>query len=195
MIVGITGGISTGKSTAAAVIARQGVKVVDCDEIAHFLTTYETSIITAIHEHFGDQVFHPLGALNRVALGDIVFSNDLERKALERILHPPIKAWVRANIELAEEREQPLVVVAPLLIEAGMTTDVDQLWVVSCSAENQLRRLCARAGISEQKARTWIDAQMSLTEKEKYADLVLTNDAAIDDFTANVGTAWATLEH
>jgi dephospho-CoA kinase len=195
MIVGITGGISTGKSTAAAEIARQGVKIVDCDEISHFLTTYETSIITAIREHFGNDVFHEHGALKRAALADIVFTDEAEKKALERILHPPIKAWVRANIDLAEELEQPLVVVAPLLIEAGMTTDVDKLWVVTCSAENQLKRLCARAHISEETARTWIDAQMSLNEKEKYADHVLRNDGSIEEFTTQVGAAWDALVH
>lgn len=195
MIVGITGGISTGKSTAADVIARQGVKIVDCDEISHFLTTYETSIITAIREHFGEEVFRPLGALDRTALANVVFNDEVERKALERILHPPIKAWVRANIEHAEEQEVPLVVVAPLLIEAGMTTDVDKLWVVTCSAENQLKRLCQRAGIEEEKARTWIEAQMSLAEKEKYADFVLTNDGSIDEFTAEVAAAWDALVH
>jgi dephospho-CoA kinase len=195
MIVGITGGISTGKSTAAAVIASRGVKICDCDEIAHFLTTYETSIITAIREHFGDQVFHEYGSLNRAALADIVFTDETEKKALERILHPPIKAWVRANVDLAEELEQPLVVVAPLLIEAGMTTDVDKLWVVTCSAENQLIRLCKRAVIDERNARTWIDAQMSLAEKEKYADHVLRNDGSIEDFKTEVGAAWDALVH
>lgn len=195
MIVGITGGISTGKSTAAGVIARQGVKITDCDEISHFLTTYETSIITAIREHFGDRVYHDYGALNRAALADIVFTDEAEKKALERILHPPIKAWVRANIDLAEELEQPLVVVAPLLIEAGMTTDVDKLWVVTCSEENQLKRLCSRAGISEDTARTWIKAQMSLNEKEKYADHVLRNDGSIEEFTTQVGAAWDALVH
>ncbi len=193
MIVGITGGISTGKSTAAGVIAQQGVKVVDCDEISHFLTTYETSIITAIREHFGEDVFFEHGALNRAALADVVFNDEIERKALERILHPPIKAWVRANVELAEEQEKPLVVVAPLLIEAGMTTDVDVLWVVTCSAENQLKRLCKRAGIVEEKARTWIEAQMSLTEKAKYADHVISNDGSIEEFTTEVGAAWDAL--
>jgi len=190
MILGITGGISTGKSTAAAVIARKGIRVIDCDEISNFLTSYETSVLNAIYEHFGPKVFHEKGALNKAALAREVFTNEAEKSVLERILHPPIKAWVRANIEVAEEMSIPLVVVAPLLVEAGMTTDVDVLWVISCSDDKQMERLCKRSGLSESEARTWVAAQMSVAEKEKYADTVLNNDGTIEELKLKVEQAW-----
>lgn len=190
MILGITGGISTGKSTAADVIGKKGVRVIDCDEISNFLTSYETSVINAVYEHFGPAVFHEKGALNKAALAKVVFTDESERAVLERILHPPIKAWVRANIEVASEMGFPIVVVAPLLVEAGMTTDVDALWVISCSDDHQLQRLCNRSGLSESEARTWVNAQMSLSEKAKYADTVIRNDGTIDELKLEVEKAW-----
>jgi dephospho-CoA kinase len=190
MLVGITGGISTGKTTAAQVIARSGVRIVDCDEISHYLTAYNTVVLTAIREHFGPQVFYPLGALNRSALAGIVFSREDERRTLERILHPAIKAVVSANIEDAAASERHLVVVAPLMIEAGMAGDMDRLWVITCNADHQLARLCARTGASPEDAQRWIAAQMPLSEKEKYADTVIRNDGTIEDFKAAVDREW-----
>lgn len=193
MILGITGGISTGKSTAAAVVANSGVRIIDCDEISRYLTSYDTTILTAIYEHFGSRVFKRFGQLKRTVLAQIVFADDRERQALERILHPSIKAIVQANIETALDHNEPLVIVAPLLIEAGMAGQMDRLWVVSCSPENQLLRLCRRAGITPAEAQLWIAAQMSIEEKEKYADTVIRNDGTIEEFQADVANEWAAL--
>lgn len=193
MILGITGGISTGKTTAANEIAKTGVRIIDCDEISHYLTAYDPTVLTAIYEHFGDRVFRSHGALNRVELATIVFNDEAERRSLERILHPLIKAVVRANIEAAEVTERPLVIVAPLLIEAAMAGDVDRLWVVSCSAENQLKRLCSRSGIDPVQAKQWIAAQMPLKEKEKYADTVINNDGTSEEFRTAVAVHWSEL--
>lgn len=190
MILGITGGIGTGKTTASNVIAAQGVRIIDCDEISHYLTAYDPTVITAIREHFGSDVFSKHGSLNRTAIATVVFNDEQERRALERILHPPIKAAVQANIELAQSMETLLVVVAPLLIEAGMTMYVDRLWVITCSSEIQLDRLCLRAGISREDASKWVDAQMPLDEKEKYADVVISNNGIIDDLVSSVKHNW-----
>jgi dephospho-CoA kinase len=190
MILGITGGISTGKTTAARVVSQSGVRIIDCDEVSHYLTDYDATVLTAIYEHFGSRVFRPYGSLDRTALGRIVFSDDRERRTLEQILHPPIKAVVQANIETAHAYDEPLVVVAPLLIEANMTGDVDRLWVITCSPERQLERLCARSGIEVEEARTWIASQMSLEEKEKYADTVIYNDGTLEEFREAVARAW-----
>jgi len=190
MILGITGGISTGKTTAARVVAQSGVRIIDCDEVSHYLTDYDATVLTAIYEHFGSQVFRPYGSLDRTALGRIVFSTEAERRTLEQILHPPIKAVVQANIETAHAYSEPLVVVAPLLIEANMVGDMDRLWVISCSPERQLERLCGRSGIEVEEARTWIASQMSLEEKEKYADTVIYNDGTLEEFKEAVARAW-----
>lgn len=190
MILGITGGICTGKTTAASVLVGKGARVVDCDEISHYLSAYDTAVQTAIREHFGENVFFGLGALNRPVLANVVFADDQEREALERILHPPIKAVVQANIELCEKLGMHLVVVAPLLIEAGMTSLMDRLWLITCAAEAQLNRLCQRAGIDHEDAKLRIEAQMALEQKEKYADAVILNDGRMDDFKNNVEKQW-----
>jgi dephospho-CoA kinase len=193
MILGVTGGISTGKSTAADVIAKSGVRIIDCDEVSRYLTSYDPTILIAIFEHFGSRVFHRFGQLKRDEMARIVMNDEVERRVLERIMHPPIKAVVLANIETALDHDEPLVIAAPLLIEAGMAGLVDRLWVISCSPENQLARLCQRSGIAPEDARAWIEAQMSLQEKEKYADTVIRNDGAIDDFRAAVAQEWDAL--
>lgn len=193
MILGITGGISTGKTSAADVVARSGVRIIDCDEISHYLTCYDPTILSAIYEHFGSRVFHRYGQLKRSELSAIIFTDEQERQALERILHPPIKAVVQANIETALDHDEPLVVVAPLMIEAGMTGQVDRLWVVACSAERQLDRLCRRSGIDAERAQQWIAAQMPLEEKEKYADTVIRNDGSLEEFQAAVAREWDAL--
>jgi dephospho-CoA kinase len=193
MILGITGGISTGKSTAADVIAKSGVRIIDCDEISRYLTNYDATILTALFEHFGSRVFHRFGQLRRAELANIVFDDDHERQVLERILHPSIKATVLANIETAIDHDEPIVIVAPLLIEAGMAGMMDRLWVVTCSSDNQIKRLCQRAGITPEQALKWTNAQMSLEEKEKYADTVIRNDGAIDEFRAKVALEWDAL--
>jgi len=190
MILGVTGGISTGKTTAALEIAKSGVRIIDCDDISHYLTSYDPTVLTAISAHFGAQVFKPYGALNRAVLAGIVFNDEQKRRALERILHPLIKAVVCANTEAAEASDEPLVVVAPLLIEAGMAGDMDRLWVISCSPENQLKRLLQRSSVDPEQAQKWIAAQMPLAEKEKYADTIIRNDGTQEEFRAAVAHHW-----
>lgn len=190
MILGITGGISTGKSTAARVVARAGGRIIDCDEISHYLSNYDPGVLLAIRNRFGGGVFGEHGALDRVALAKLVFADAAERAALEQILHPPIITVVQTNIRDARARREPLVVVAPLLIEAGMTGDVDWLWVVSCTPEHQLQRLCERTRVEAAEARSWIEAQMPLEVKEKQANVVLRNDGTIEEFETAVAREW-----
>lgn len=190
MILGITGGISTGKSTAAHVVARAGGRIIDCDEISHYLSNYDPDVLSAIRSHFGEDVFREHGALDRVALAKRVFADAAERDSLEQILHPPIKAVVHANIRAARAQDSPLVVVAPLLIEAGMAGDVDWLWVVSCTPEHQLQRLRERTRVDAAEAQSWIDAQMPLEVKEKQANVVLRNDGTIEEFETAVAREW-----
>lgn len=190
MILGVTGRICTGKTTAAKVLESNGVRVVDCDEISHYLSGYDPVVQTGIRDHFGAKVFFALGALNRRALANVVFADDRERIALEQILHPPIRAVVQDNIELCQKLKLHLVVVAPLLIEAGMTFMLDRLWVISCPVEAQISRLCRRAGIGPEEAQRWIGAQMAFVEQQKLADLVIPNEGDISDFKQNVKQQW-----
>lgn len=193
MILGLTGGICTGKSTATQVLRSLGVRVVDGDEISHYLSAYDPLIISQIHAAFGKEVFHPAGALKRGALADIVFGNAQRRQLLESILHPPILQVVDANIEYARSQGLPLVISAPLLIEAGLQEMVDQLWVVSSTRDRQLKRLFERSGIKAETAEKWIAAQMPLERKEQLADRVLPNNGTIAEFRQLVEREWGQL--
>lgn len=190
MILGLTGGICTGKSVATAVLRDLGVRVIDADEISRHLTAYDSSILEQIRAAFGAECFHPAGALNKKYLADVVFNSAEQRVRLEDILHPPIIALVDENIAFAERLSQNLVFAAPLLIEAGLQDKVDHLWVISCRAELQAQRLCQRLGISEAEAKLWISAQMPLKQKEMHADTVLLNDGTINEFQNLVEQEW-----
>lgn len=193
LIIGLTGGICSGKSTVSAAIAALGVRVADSDEISHYLTAYDPMILNAIAERFGSGVFHESGALDRGALGRVVFAGEDERRALEQILHPPIIEVLKCNIDWARQARKPLLVVVPLLIEAGLQSLVDRVWVVVCSRNNQLNRLMERGGKSSVEAGKWIDAQMALEEKKKLADTVIENDGTIDELKEAVRREWQAL--
>ena len=190
MILGLTGGICTGKTEAALVLARLGIRIVDADEISRFLTSYEPGVLQAIRVHFGTAVFHPMGGLNRAALAAVIFSDPGERQALEAILHPPILAIQRENMEYARTVGFPLVVAAPLLFEAEVAGEMDRVWVISASEEKQLERLRDRTGISEEEARKRISAQMSLKLKEQRANRVIYNNGSLDELAREITRAW-----
>lgn len=191
MIIGLTGGICSGKSTAASWLAGQGVRIIDADEIARFLTLYSSGILAGIRDHFGESVFHKHGALNRKALASIVFADAAQRQALNTIVHPEVIAIQRENIAYARSLGQNLVLSVPLLIEAGEHTSVDEVWVISCSYENQLTRLMERDGISWQDARARIDSQMPLSEKLRYADRVIENNGTVQQLQDAVESEFA----
>jgi len=193
MILGITGGICTGKSVATDVIRAFGVRVIDCDEISHYLSGYVPEIIQQIRAALGSGVFQPAGALNRRAVADVILGDPRQRQRLEAILHPPIGRMVDANVAFARGASQDLVVSAPLLIEAGLQNRVDHLWVISSTHAHQLERLSARSGIDTTTAEKWIAAQMPMEQKEKLADTVLTNNGTLAEFRQLVAKEWCQL--
>jgi dephospho-CoA kinase len=189
VIVGLTGGVCSGKSIASATLREAGATVLDCDDLARYLADFEPAVRNAIREHW-PQAFHSAGALNRRRLAQIVFADASARLQLEQILHPPILDTVERNIAMEREAGRHLVVVAPLLFELGMGRLFDVTWLVACSAEVQLSRLMQRNGLGEGEARGWMAAQWPLERKVPLASLVLHNDAKIVDLEAAVETAW-----
>jgi len=190
MVVGITGGIACGKTLAGYFLEEMGVLVLDADEVAHFISKYETETVEAILEAFGKQVFSPYGMLNRAALASVVFSSPAERGKLERILHPRIKEILRVSIEYARKREASVALIAPLLIEANFQEMVDVIWVVGSEARLQVERLKKKYSINEIEAYRRIKAQLPLREKEAYAQYVLHNNGTIDEFKELVVKTW-----
>lgn len=192
LLIGLTGGIASGKSTVSAMLRELGAAVFDSDATVRALQEPGQPVYTAIVREFGPGVVGPDGRLDRQVLGARVFSDPELRRRLEQIVHPAVRERMWAEVAAARERGAPaLVVDSPLLFEVGLHQQVDQVWVVYVDAETQRRRLMARSGLDADEAQRRIEAQMPLAEKVKLAHLVVDNNGALAATRAQVAAAWA----
>ncbi|MCU0974847.1 MAG: dephospho-CoA kinase [Steroidobacteraceae bacterium] len=174
--IGLTGGIASGKSAVADLFARRGVAVLDTDQIARDVVAPGTPGLAEVVEAFGPVVLAPDGSLDRRALRERVFANPADRRRLESILHPRIRAELERRSAVAGGPYQVLVI--PLLVEGTGQTRVDRVLVVDCPEELQVARLVARDGGTESSARAILAAQASRAERLAVADDVIENDGA-----------------
>lgn len=175
-VIGLTGGVATGKSSVARFFTERGVPVIDADQIARDVVLPESPAFKKIVAGFGPEVLTQDGVLDRKRLGTMVFSNTEKRRLLESILHPEIRCLAEKRIaEAAAAGHIRLIYMAPLLIEAGADDRVDTIWVVTVSPEIQLERLMRRDGITREQAQSIIDSQMPLSEKKRYGSVVIDN--------------------
>ena len=175
-IIGLTGGISTGKTTVSTYLAEvYQLPVLDADIYAREAVQLGSPVLSKIFERYGSDVQLSDGTLNRKRLGEVVFSSPGEREWLEQQIHPYVRD--RFQSELNTLAASTVVLVVPLLFEAGMTDLVTEIWVVSCSPEQQLRRLMERNQLSLEQAQSRINSQMPIQEKVARADLVLDNSS------------------
>lgn len=178
IVIGLTGGIGSGKSTVADLFAAQGVAVVDTDLIAHDLTGPTGAAMSEIVAAFGDSVRQPNGGLDRVAMRRQVFADPQVRQQLEGILHPRIRSEAERRCRLATTPYVLLVV--PLLIESGAYRDrVRRVLVVDCDEATQVARVVARSGLSPDEVRRIIDTQLARAERLAAADDVIVNMAGV----------------
>jgi dephospho-CoA kinase len=185
-IVGLTGGIGSGKSAAAAAFAARGAAVVDTDAIAHALTAPGGAAIAALREAFGSAVITPAGALDRAAMRRIVFAEPEERARLEAILHPLIRAESERQIRRAAGADF-VVVVVPLLAETGGWRErADRVLVVDCPEETQIARVMARNGLARAEVEAILAAQATRRDRLAIADDVIDNAAGLDDLERQV---------
>lgn len=192
-IIGITGGIATGKSLITDLFRQQGATTFSADEAARAVLVPGGPVIANIVREFGPEIQRPDGSLDRAALGQRVFADSEARARLNRILHPPILRLLRAQITAAQEDLPPEAIIAvevPLLYEAHLEDWFDTIVVVSATEATQLARLRARNGLEEAEARQRLAAQWSLADKIARADFVLTNDGSRDESTAAVAALW-----
>lgn len=177
MNIGLTGGIATGKSTAANRLVERGAILIDLDRIAREIVEPGQPALALVAERFGQAVLREDGSLDRKKLGAIVFADPDERKALEAITHPRIRAVMKERMAQHESRtpEKLVVVDVPLLYESGLASYFEQVMVVYVPREEQLKRLMRRDGIDEEAARRRLDAQMSIEEKKRRADILIDN--------------------
>ena len=191
-VIGLTGGIASGKTSVAAFLERLGAAVVDADLLAREVVEPGEKALDKIVAAFGSGVLNGDGSLNRAALAEIVFSDPAARRTLEAITHPAIRA--RAEEKLAALREQgvPAVFyVAPLLIEAGNSHRVDEIWVVYLDRESQLARLMARDSLDRDAALKRIASQMPMEEKKKLGRIVIDNSGTREELEAQVRRLWS----
>lgn len=173
--VGLTGGIGSGKTTVANMLAERGAAVVDTDQIAHQLTAAGGAAIPEIHARFGSAFLDADGAMDRARMRDYVFAEPSAKALLESILHP----LIRIETEHAAQTAQGayLVFVVPLLVESGSWRErVSRVLVVDCAEQTQIQRVMRRSGLSEQQVRAIMDAQVSRRERLAAADDVISND-------------------
>lgn len=191
ILIGLTGGIASGKSTVSQVLRELGAPVVDADALVHQLQVPGSPLLAAIVREFGPAVLRDDGSLDRPALGRIIFADADRRRALEAIVHPAVRERMWAEVESYRQAGRPAVVLdVPLLIEGGMDKAVDRVWVVYVDGATQLQRLMARDGLTAVQAAERISAQMDLEAKRRQADLVIDNRGGPEQTRSQVTVAW-----
>jgi dephospho-CoA kinase len=191
-VIGLTGGIASGKSSIARFFQAKGAVVIDADQLAREAVVPGSRGLAEVVAAFGKGFLMPDGRLDRQRLGVLVFSDSRKRRQLEGILHPEIKRLAEERIACAAGTGQRvLFYMAPLLIEAGATDRVDEVWVVTVRPEVQLERLVLRDGISRDEAQRIIESQMPLAEKEKQGRIVIDNSGTPEETSRRLAEIWA----
>ena len=193
MIIGLTGSIGSGKSTASARLAALGARVLDADEISRALTRPGGQALPAIRAAFGSDVFDESGALNRRALAALVFADADKRRALNAIIHPLALEQMRVGAaDILETDPRALIVWdVPLLIEAGWDVFCDEVWLVRAALETRVARVIARDGCTREDALARVGAQMDDVKKARRADEVIENDGDKATLFARIDALYA----
>jgi dephospho-CoA kinase len=191
-MVGLTGGIGSGKSTVSAMLATHGAVIVDADRIAHEVVEPGTDGLAEVVATFGASVLSADGRLDRPALGRIVFADEAKRKALEAIVHPLVRAR-SAELVAAAAADAVVINDIPLLAETGAAGNFDKVIVVVASAETRIARMVRDRGMTEDEARSRIAAQATDDQRRAIADIVIANDGTTDELRVAVDRAWKTL--
>lgn len=191
-LIGLTGGIACGKTTVADVLRQLGVHVIDADKVSRTVVTPGSKGLKLIGERFGPGILREDGQLDRDALGIAVMADAQAKKDLEAITHPLIQEKIAQLIQdRAMAGDPALVVEAALLVETGSWRLYDQLWVVRASRDTQIERLRERKQCTAEVAAQWVDSQLPVDEKVRYAHIVIDNDGERAALTAQVQAAWA----
>jgi dephospho-CoA kinase len=194
LLVGLTGGIGSGKSTVARMLEERGAVVFDADGLAREAVAPGTPGHDAVVERFGANVLAPGGELDRDALASIVFADPAARRELEAIVHPEVRRLLAEGCEAYQGTDSVVVFSAPLLVETGMHTAFEVLVVVSAPVSMQVERLLRDRAMAEEQVRARIAAQAPLEDKLAVADLVVDNDGTLGDLRERVDKLWGELQ-
>jgi len=194
-VIGLTGGIATGKSTVASMLRGLGAKIIDADELAREVVKPDQEAWREIVEAFGSEVLRQDRTLNREKLRKIVFADKRARKRLDSITHPRIRALAQERIEkLAAEGVDIIIYEAPLLFENRVHLWLRPVILVTSDSETQKRRLRERDRLSESEIRHHLEAQMPLEEKTKLADFVIDNSGDLEELQSQVQKIWEKIQ-
>lgn len=192
-VVGLTGGIGSGKSTVSALLAERGAVIVDADAITREVQEPGTEVFQIIVDRFGPGVVARDGSLDRKALAAIVFSDPEALAALNAIVHPAVGAAVVRRLQEEAGTDHVVVLDVPLLVESSRMP-TERLIVVDCPQDVAVRRLVERRGFTEEDARARMAAQASREERRARADFVIDNAGSLEDLRAQVDTAWVWIQ-
>jgi len=186
-VIGLTGGIGSGKSTVSQFLAELGAVILNADEVGHEAFKPDTEIWRKVVAAFGRQILTPDGNIDRKKLGDIVFGNPESLSRLNQIMHPRMYNMVKAQLEEYRQQGTRVVVLeAPLLLEAGWTSLVDEVWVTTAPEATVLKRLKERSGMSQAESLTRIRSQLSSAERVRQADVIINTDCDLDELKSKV---------
>lgn len=182
IVIGLTGGIASGKSTVAAELRRLGLPVFDADEASRQAVAAGSEGLKLVQQTFGSEYLTPTGELNREKVAALVFRDKEALKKLEAIIHKIVLSEVDCFLQECRSQEcQAAVLDVPLLIECGWHEKVDVVWLVAVSIEEQIKRAMLRSGMPEADVKRRIAAQMSLEEKKAYAGVVFDNSGELEN--------------
>ena len=187
-IIGLTGGIGTGKSTVSSYLAEKGCIILDADAISRKMTEKDAPALATIEMTFGSEYINDDGSLNRKALGDLVFNDSHKLKQLQSIITQKVVEFIENTIkDLKFEGFQGIIVVdAPLLFECGMQNICDENWLVVADLQNRIARVSKRDGLSEEQILARINNQMSREEQEKLSQCILDNSGTLDELKEQI---------
>ncbi len=193
--IGLTGGIASGKSLVSQQLGELGAAVIDADKLGHAAYLSGTETFRSVVEAFGEDVVGADGEIDRRALGGKVFGDPAERRRLEEIVWPAIRAMMEERLaDLAAGGSEVAVVEAAVLIEADWLPLVDEVWLVTASPETSRRRLMERNGLTAEQAESRLRAQLPNEKRRSYADVEIENDGSLDELRTAVDEAWSKLK-
>jgi dephospho-CoA kinase len=183
LIVGLTGGVASGKSVISQILKEEGATLIDADQIARDLVEPHTPAWKELKKIFGEEILDPDGFIHRKKLAAKVFSDPEQRSLLTQILHPRIKEEMDRRVkEIGQKDPEAMIVIdAALLVELGEYRKMDKLIVVASTENQQIERLGTRDGLGKEEAKKIISSQVSLEEKLKLADFVIWNQGSLEE--------------
>lgn len=193
-IIGLTGGTGSGKSTVSKFLAHLGAVVIDADKVGHEVFKPGTKAWQEVVDAFGQGIISADGTIDRRKLGEIVFSNPGARAKLNQVMHPLIYEQVKSRMEEYGRKGVAIIIVeAPLLLEVGWKSLVDEVWVTSASEATVIKRLKEQKGLPEAQSLARVRAQLTDEERIRQADVVIDTDCALDELKERVEALWRKL--